>query len=154
MTNTIHCKNGCCELKTWPYITHHRSPIFDRNEHKAGIIMMTPDDRMLIVRSRGNRWGFPKGGCRKDESALEGATREFKEETGLQVFKTGSPKKISSRITYFMARATEPYAVNINKIRSLPYNDSSGIGWIKLECLKTMDIPLNYPLRQYLKRIS
>lgn len=40
---------------------------------------------LLILHSQGNHWGFPKGKANLNETALETATRELKEETGLIV---------------------------------------------------------------------
>jgi bis(5'-nucleosidyl)-tetraphosphatase len=40
---------------------------------------------LLILHSQGNHWGFPKGKANPNETALETATRELKEETGLIV---------------------------------------------------------------------
>jgi 8-oxo-dGTP pyrophosphatase MutT (NUDIX family) len=40
---------------------------------------------LLILHREGNHWGFPKGKANRDETPLESATRELKEETGLSV---------------------------------------------------------------------
>lgn len=40
---------------------------------------------LLILHSQGNHWGFPKGKANPNETALETAVRELKEETGLTV---------------------------------------------------------------------
>ncbi len=40
---------------------------------------------LLILHSQGNHWGFPKGKADPNETALETAVRELKEETGLTV---------------------------------------------------------------------
>lgn len=40
---------------------------------------------LLILHREGNHWGFPKGKANPGETALESATRELKEETGLIV---------------------------------------------------------------------
>jgi 8-oxo-dGTP pyrophosphatase MutT (NUDIX family) len=40
---------------------------------------------LLILHRVGNHWGFPKGKANPGETALESASRELKEETGLIV---------------------------------------------------------------------
>jgi bis(5'-nucleosidyl)-tetraphosphatase len=40
---------------------------------------------LLILHREGNHWGFPKGKANPNESPLDSATRELKEETGLTV---------------------------------------------------------------------
>lgn len=42
---------------------------------------------LLILHKEGSHWGFPKGKINPGETALEAATRELKEETGLSVSK-------------------------------------------------------------------
>ena len=40
---------------------------------------------LLILHRQGNHWGFPKGKANPNETHLESATRELREETGLIV---------------------------------------------------------------------
>lgn len=40
---------------------------------------------LLILHLEGNHWGFPKGKANPHETPLQAATRELKEETGLEV---------------------------------------------------------------------
>lgn len=40
---------------------------------------------LLILHSKGNHWGFPKGKASAGETPLESATRELREETGLTI---------------------------------------------------------------------
>ena len=40
---------------------------------------------LLILHSKGSHWGFPKGKANPEETPLESAIRELKEETGLDV---------------------------------------------------------------------
>jgi 8-oxo-dGTP pyrophosphatase MutT (NUDIX family) len=46
---------------------------------------------LLILHREGNHWGFPKGKANPHETALESATRELKEETGLDVVELFRP---------------------------------------------------------------
>ncbi len=40
---------------------------------------------LLILHSKGTHWGFPKGKANPKETPIESATRELKEETGLDI---------------------------------------------------------------------
>lgn len=40
---------------------------------------------LLILHREGNHWGFPKGKANDGETPLQAATRELREETGLEV---------------------------------------------------------------------
>lgn len=59
-----------------------------KSVQKAGAIILSQKDPALIAllyRSKQNDWSFPKGHVEKDESPIETACREIKEETGLSV---------------------------------------------------------------------
>lgn len=67
--------------------------------------------RLLILRAFRN-WDFPKGGADEDETPLAAATREMKEETGIQQFNfEWGEKSMNTEIysggkvaTYYLAR--------------------------------------------------
>lgn len=114
--------------------------------------MTTPENKVLIVRSRGNCWGFPKGSRNDDEIPIDCAIRELKEETGVDVEKHLLTDRIKlNNVTYFLIVKDE-CTINIHEIRAMVDNDSSGIGWIKLECLKeTLDkIPTTSHIKHFL----
>ena len=57
-----------------------------RHHRIYGAICVTPEDRVLIVKGRrSGKWSFPKGHLESGESALECATRELLEETGIRM---------------------------------------------------------------------
>jgi 8-oxo-dGTP pyrophosphatase MutT (NUDIX family) len=55
---------------------------------------------LLILHKEGNHWSFPKGRANPGESALETATRELKEETGLTVEKVLLAEPFSERYQF------------------------------------------------------
>ncbi|HDR3493167.1 TPA: NUDIX domain-containing protein [Bacillus wiedmannii] len=77
-----------------------------QREKSCGVIIYQnkPDTRYLIVKSKANgHWGFPKGHIEENETEIDTAKREVKEETGLDVlihedFKTSMEYKISETI--------------------------------------------------------
>lgn len=52
---------------------------------RAGLIIQDAADCILIVRGPSGKWSFPKGCLKRGESAWDGAVRETREETGLDV---------------------------------------------------------------------
>jgi 8-oxo-dGTP pyrophosphatase MutT (NUDIX family) len=128
------------------------------NCRKAGVFIYDPaEDRVLLVQSRGQLWGPPKGTLEvdRDETSCECAIREVKEETGLDVkvedFKQAV--KIKNRaMYYYVERNTEPVSIQYNH----PDNDANGITWIKLDCLndciKSGNIILNQHCKLVLKK--
>ena len=60
---TFLCTNVCCEIKIKPYKENDDSnKKFIENKKKAGVFIYDPKtNKILIVQSRGNLWGSPKG---------------------------------------------------------------------------------------------
>ena len=61
-----------------------------RKVESFGVIPLIKDQLgqyrvLLILHSKGSHWGFPKGKANPRETPLESATRELKEETGLDI---------------------------------------------------------------------
>jgi 8-oxo-dGTP pyrophosphatase MutT (NUDIX family) len=54
-------------------------------ELRAGLIIQDAAGCILIVRGPSGKWSFPKGCLKRGESAWDGAVRETREETGLDV---------------------------------------------------------------------
>ena len=140
--NKIVCTKQCCVLHHWKYsdTAANEMRFHSSREERAGCIMINEKDQLLIVQSRGNKWGFPKG-KRKDltESAINCAMREVKEETGLtiQIDET-TPHITLNRVTYFI-KCIRLKAIDIDTIDV--NTDSSGIGWIHTSCLREATIP-------------
>jgi len=84
----------------------------------------------LILHKHGNHWGFPKGKGEKGETALQSATRELLEETGLKVERILSDKpisesyifsrrgkKVEKTVTYFPALVSGVFLLQPEEIR-------------------------------------
>ncbi|HLP86513.1 MAG TPA: NUDIX domain-containing protein [Candidatus Paceibacterota bacterium] len=64
--------------------------MYSKNKEKDksfGVILVRrkegDEDKFLILHQSRGHWGFPKGHSEKDETPLESAIRELKEETGI-----------------------------------------------------------------------
>lgn len=56
----------------------------NKREKCCGCILIN-DNKVLLIKQTQGHWGFPKGHVEKNETELETATREVKEETNLEV---------------------------------------------------------------------
>ncbi len=141
MEETIDCLRGCCQLKFFPYRPLSQPFIVvKRSRKKAGIFIIEPGGKILLVQSKGNLWGCPKGTMKSSETDLECAIREVKEETGISIdpeVLRASPRfnNYRTRATYF--RMVLPHqAVEVQT--QISDNDANGIGWIYPRCLQEL----------------
>ena len=130
------CDKGCCSIKVNMY--EPREPVRPRrrNYKKAGVFIYDPkEDRVLIVQSRGQLWGPPKGTLELGENDTQCAVREVKEETGLEITpsKFSRATKIKNRAVYFYL---EMDTCSVDVQEDVEDNDANGLTWIKLDCLK------------------
>ena len=56
-----------------------------KKEKSCGCIILKNDKVLLVYEKNSQYWGFPKGHMENDETELETAKREVKEEVGLDV---------------------------------------------------------------------
>lgn len=130
------CFKGCCTI-----FTKEKNP--DEEEHdfrskykklKSGVFFYNPHSRkVLLVQSRGQKWGPPKGTMETTDTTLEEcAVREVLEETGLQLEVKQLQQWIKiGRATYFYI-PIESYTYDI-----FGEVDVSGLTWISVDCLLT-----------------
>lgn len=87
-----------------------------KKEISCGAIIIK-DKKVLIVRSKKDHYGFPKGHMEKGETEKETAIRETKEETNVDIEINESKKytiyyasgeNITKKVTYFLAKPKEP----------------------------------------------
>lgn len=122
------------------------------NIYKAGAILLCKN-KVLLVQSRGNKWGFPKGTIMPGETVLGCAKREVKEETSLDVDLTENDRLSRSfghTVLYF--KEIKNPSVNMNNIIKHG-EDCSGIGWIRVYCLKKEVLSNNTSFTASLKSI-
>ena len=152
-TRIKYCDKKCCKIQTHLY--NDKSRKFNSNYKKAGIFIYDPKtNRILLVQSRGNLWGPPKGTMKKYETPIQCAIREVKEETGLDI----NPKYLSKKVN--VKNRAIYYYIEIDyhdiNIQSQNFdNDANGITWIKIDCLRKLiydgEIYLNYYCKLVIK---
>lgn len=154
IVNTYHCDDGCCKI----YIQHSDKKSYikpDRNYKKAGVFIYDPEqDKILLVQSRGNLFGPPKGSLNFGESNTDCAVREVKEETGIDINSNNFLKAfhIKNRATYFYVemKANDIFVQN-QILSNNQTNDANGITWIKMSCLEKAVQSGNISLNNYAK---
>jgi 8-oxo-dGTP pyrophosphatase MutT (NUDIX family) len=133
----MKCNKKCCNIKTSKYIFDKDIKYLNHGK-KAGVFIFDPNkNKVLIIQSKGNLWGIPKGSKKYKETDIECAIREVKEETGLDILESDFLKSfvIKNSSTYFYIEKEEcdvEIQVNVYK------NDANSIGWINVDCLHDM----------------
>lgn len=135
----IDCVNGCCSLVQWPVTYNYDYPDCKHETYtkKAGVIV-SKDDHILIIKSRGLLWGFPKGTANQKETTMNCAKRELQEETGMRLNPKIKPKFVFKSHDTIYYGVTSKARIDFNDVKSIKDNDSTGIGWININCLKQM----------------
>ena len=130
------CPDSCCNIKINPYIVQKDNLETFQRKKKAGVFICDPvSNKILLIQSRGNLWGPPKGTINYGESDTECAIREVKEETGLTISKDDliNSVNIYNNSTYFYLEMKE---CDVSVQNHIPENDANGIGWINHMCLE------------------
>ncbi len=114
-----------------------------RREESFGVIPLSKEKgrwEVFLIQHRGGRyWGFPKGHAEQDETPLEAALRELKEETNLECLHVlrDEPlmeqyqfliegKRVFKRVLYFIAEVTGQVQLQTEEINGgvwLPVSD-------------------------------
>lgn len=139
------CDNKCCSYS----VTDYKKPDWLEEDwekwrfenetsgkiKKSGAFIVDPNtNKILLVQSRGQFWGPPKGSLHKGEDVMFGAIREVKEETGIEL----DSKKLDryyivkgKALYYYVQLKEEPIKIQSH----ITDNDANGIGWFNLDCL-------------------
>ena len=121
-------------------------------EKSCGTIIID-DDKVLIIKQKQGFYGFPKGHMEKNETEVETAIRETKEETNIDVLIDETKRyslnyvidnKIDKEVVYYLAK---PLNKNIIKQES----EINDILWIDID--KVIDILTFDNLKELWKKV-
>lgn len=132
------CCKGCCKIEVVQYMNNKDKSAKRKSTKKAGMFIYDYiNGKVLIVQSRGNLWGVPKGTFEEGENSMDCAIREVREETGLNI------EKERLNRCYCINNDAYYYLLNIKQVDvtiqdNIVGNDVNGIGWIKIDCLKEL----------------
>jgi bis(5'-nucleosidyl)-tetraphosphatase len=111
-------------------------------EKSAGFILISDNFKnsnpsVLLLHYKSGHWDFPKGNIENNETEIQAATRELKEETGIEIFTlisgfrhilkydyTRKSKLISKQVTLFLA------STNVNEVEIS--HEHIGYQWIEI----------------------
>jgi hypothetical protein len=68
--------------------------------NKVSKVIITKDNKILLLQKKNGKYELPGGHIEVGESAIEGATREVKEETGLDIINLKKITSNNSRVLY------------------------------------------------------
>jgi 8-oxo-dGTP pyrophosphatase MutT (NUDIX family) len=151
---SFKCQNSCCTYKVHFYNRNNNR--FNVNNKKSGCFIYDPNNtKILLVQSRGQLWGCPKGTLQDNETTEQCAIREVKEETGLDIDEKQLLESenyvINSRVHYYFIEMKEMEVF----IQNQDDNDANGIGWFNIQCLynlvKNGVININHQCRTLVK---
>ena len=139
--DTFNCDSQCCNYKITPYkqIKWNNGDGWKSTSGKivkaGGFIIDPSTHKILLVQSRGQLWGPPKGTIQDNESIEDCAIREVMEETGIQLNRAqfiGQPTLVKNKAMYYTVELNE---ANFEPQNHILDNDANGIGWFNIECL-------------------
>lgn len=87
-----------------------------KKEKSCGAIIVNNENKILVIKHKQGHWAFPKGHTEDNETELETALREVKEETNLDItidksireVITYSPKEgVLKDVVYFLGKSKE-----------------------------------------------
>jgi 8-oxo-dGTP pyrophosphatase MutT (NUDIX family) len=122
---------------------------------KSGVFFYDPKtDRILLVKSRGMKWGPPKGSMEDIDNTIEDcAIREVYEETGIKIHR----ELLKTDNKYRIDRATYYYLEIDYNDKFIELYDNLGITWIKRKCLHDLinreSIELNSHCKKLLRKL-
>lgn len=126
------CKNCFFEFTDYKYINKNDYHKF--NKRKGGILIVDKYDRLLLVQSRGHLFGIAKGTLENYESFENGAIRELKEETGIDIDASQLKHKIQlNQACYYYVKLDDEIYPKVQK--HIVDNDANSVVLISFNCL-------------------
>lgn len=160
----IKCFRSCnCTLKVLKHTENNMSDMENVNEKICAGVCVIVKNKILINQSYNLFWGIPKGIVENNETLLDCALRELKEETSIKIDRTNIAKYVFSFKYKKMNRKVCIFFSIINNNESNLINeseldkDSTGYGFIKPLCLLELfysrKIQINYFTRVLLNNL-
>jgi len=155
--SSFNCSNHCCTYKITPYkqIKWNNGDRWKSTTGKivkAGCFIVDPfTHKILLVQSRGQLWGPPKGTIQENESIEHCALREVMEETGIKLKNDqfiGQPTVVKNKAMYYTVELNED---NIEPQNHILDNDANGIGWFNINCLDLLIKEQKIAINQHTK---
>ena len=131
---TCSCKN--CFFEITDYKCNKKKNDYHKfNKRKAGVLIIDKYDRLLLVQSRGHLFGIAKGTLEHHETFENGALRELKEETGidLDVSQLEYEIRLNQKTCYYYVKLDREIYPKVQ--HQIEDNDANSVVLITLNCL-------------------
>ena len=128
---------------TFPNAFRHYKP---RSKKVSGVIVISKENNILLVKGREkNKWSFPKGHLKGNETIHQCALRECYEETGLVLNNHNytATSKLASGEYYVYRNIDEVF------LKTHDSNEICDLGWISLASM--MNLRTNVDVSAFLK---
>ena len=118
----------------------------------VGVICVDKKGHVLLVQGNGGKWSFPKGRRKEKETSYEGAIREGKEESGIDLVGRPVDIKIALRYgTYYLyVFHHEGHQIALNA-PGTP-DEIIQVAWVNLKSIEFQKAEKNADLRNYISR--
>nr|UOX61065.1 MAG: NUDIX family hydrolase [Diabrotica toursvirus 3a] len=157
-SDILLCSSKCCVLKKTATIKREPEEFIKNkiNEIRSALLIIDSSDRILITQSYNKFWGIPKGCKNINETFIDAVIRETKEETGYAFNKESFLSAIDTIFTIGIKdNVNVVFFIRLNykleEINCTPdelHSESTGFGWINIDCLKSMifnkNLKVNY----------
>ena len=110
-----------------------------RHTKRAGVVVCNKEkDRVLLVQSKGYKWGFAKGHVEEGEKVRETAIRELLEETGIRATQFNNYINVFNLAIYYIHELENTLPPSSMILSDDPAHEITGMMWIKLSCLEIL----------------
>ena len=137
-----YCRKKCCTITLKHYTHVEKDYSNTKITNKAGCFITDPKtSKILLVQSRGIKFGPPKGSSDEGESMVDCAIRETYEETGIKLDKAEVEKaqryRIDKAVYFYIEMDSESGNFEPPDMED---NDATGITWIRRSCVGGLDL--------------
>lgn len=155
MEQNVNQKKCRCKKKTWVYDEPFKTIDPRKNKCKKAGGIIVNKSQVLMVQSCGSRWGFPKGSMEENETLVDCAKREILEETSINLpIEHQDFFFYHNRTCYYLQIVNVKPRIDVEKIKSIKFNDCTGIAWIDINCLECLsNMRLNSSAKEIIKRL-
>ena len=121
-------------------------------EDVVGVICVDKMGRVLLVQGKGGKWSFPKGRRKENETSYQGAIREAKEESGIDLAGRQVNVKVSLRYGTYYLYAFGRSGHEIPLQNPLTPDEITQVAWVNTKSALFDKAEKNADLRVYLSK--
>lgn len=142
MLFTCYCNT--CSFETMDFVdTNAYDATHSWKKPRSGALVVSSNNRILLVQNYGQKWGVPKGKLAGNETRVQCAVRETREETSIDISRfvrshVCHVDKKTNTAMYIVKLDSEPEIVPVTY-------DITGYGWFDVGCIMKNQRCVNMP---------